>query len=82
MERNAVGNLSAAPVLAPGFAIDLHRKLARDGGNLVVSPLSAAATLAMALAGARGDTAREIEAVLRLADGQGDIHAAFAALLP
>lgn len=70
-----------APEFVPGFAIDLHRQLARDGGNLAVSPLSAAAILTIALAGARGDTACEIEAVLRLAYRQDDVHAAFPALL-
>jgi serpin B len=59
----------------------LYRLLALDGGNVALSPLSVTATLAMALAGARGDTAREIEAALRLAGKQGDIHATFAALL-
>jgi len=70
-----------APVLAPDFAIDLYHQLARDRGNLALSPLSAGATLGMALAGARGDTAREIEAVLPLPDRRGDVHAAFAVLL-
>ena len=47
------------------FAIDLHRRLAAKGSNLVFSPSSIAIALAMARAGARGDTATEMDRVLR-----------------
>jgi len=47
------------------FGTDLYLKLAASG-NVVFSPASIAAALRMALAGARGDTAAELAAVLRL----------------
>src|SRR5215472_18073926 len=47
------------------FGTDLYLKLA-PSGNVVFSPASIAAALRMALAGARGETAAELAAVLRL----------------
>src|SRR5215510_14542598 len=47
------------------FGTDLYLKLAASG-NVVFSPASIAAALRMALAGARGETASELAAVLRL----------------
>jgi serpin B len=59
--------LAAATPAADGlnaFAGDLYHQLARNHGNLVFSPLSISTALAMALAGARGQTAKEMSAVL------------------
>lgn len=50
------------------LAFDLFRALARKPGNLFFSPLSVAAILEMAWAGARGATASEIGALLRLSE--------------
>lgn len=47
------------------FGLDLYRQLAEPGRNLVISPASAALALAMARAGARGETASQMDAVLR-----------------
>ncbi len=49
------------------FGLDLYRSIAAaDGGrNVVVSPASVALALAMARAGARGETAAQMDAVLR-----------------
>lgn len=47
------------------FAFDLHRKVAADGGNVVFSPTSIAIALGMARAGARGETATQMDQVLR-----------------
>jgi serine protease inhibitor len=47
------------------FGLDLYRQLAEPGRNLVISPASAALALAMARAGARGQTASQMDAVLR-----------------
>jgi serpin B len=61
------------------FGTDLYRQLAAAGGNVVFSPASVAASLRMALAGARGDTAAELAAALHLsgpgaaADGLRDL---------
>jgi serpin B len=68
------------------FGAALYRLLAADGGNLVLSPASIAAALRMALCGARGETAAEIAAALRLpgpqaaADGLGALSAVLADL--
>lgn len=74
---------AAAPaVLATNpFGFDLYRELvAKDpSGNLVFSPMSVATALAMTYAGAAGDTAAQMRAALHLPDG--DVHAAFGALL-
>jgi serpin B len=58
------------------FAIDVHRRLAAQGGNLVFSPSSVALALAMARAGARGQTAAQMDHVLRSLGA--DDHAAAA----
>jgi serpin B len=61
------------------FGTDLYRQLAAAGGNVVFSPASVAASLRMALVGARGDTAAELAAALHLpgpeaaADGLRDL---------
>jgi serpin B len=61
------------------FGTDLYRALAAAGGNVVFSPASVAASLRMALVGARGDTAAELAAALHLsgpeaaADGLRDL---------
>jgi serine protease inhibitor len=60
------------------FGYDLYRVSADPASNAVVSPLSIAYAFAMARAGARGETADQIDAVLRYpADG---VHAAFNAI--
>lgn len=60
--------LAAADPSAAGlnaFSGDLYQQLARSRGNLVFSPISISTALAMTLAGARGQTAQEMTAVLR-----------------
>jgi serpin B len=70
--------LAADAVNAFGFA--LYRATAgNDPTNLVLSPASVAVALAMARAGARGQTATEMDAVLR--DLGTDAHAAWVAAL-
>ena len=48
------------------FALDLYAQLAKQPGNLVLSPFSVDTTLAMAYAGARGRTAQQIAKALYL----------------
>ena len=61
------------------FALALFRELA-DGENLFVSPYSVSVALAMAWAGARGETAAELADVLGMPDDRGTAHEAFNAL--
>lgn len=62
------------------FAIDLYEHVQDEPGNLFLSPVSIATSLAMAYAGAAGQTAAEMEDVLHLGSEPG-IHASFRALL-
>jgi serpin B len=62
------------------FALELYAELRRGQGNLFFSPYSISVCLAMAYAGARGETEKEIGRVLHLNGGQGKIHAAFGQL--
>jgi len=59
------------------FALDLYARLRSADGNLFFSPYSVHKTLTMAYAGARGDTAREMAAVLHFPPGPGDPHRAY-----
>jgi serpin B len=63
------------------FASRLYAKLRTREGNLFFSPTSIRLALAMAYAGARGDTAAEMKEVLALDGEERSIHAGFAALL-
>lgn len=63
------------------FGVELYRKLAGQKGNLFFSPLSIEMALAMAQAGARGPTAEEMAAVLRLRPPAEKVHGGFADLL-
>lgn len=58
------------------FALDLYRQLGSDG-NIFFSPYSLSQALAMAYAGAKGDTAAQMSAVLHFALSQEQLHPAF-----
>jgi serpin B len=60
------------------FAMDLYARLAKNKGNVFFSPYSLSAALAMADAGAKGDTAGQMTKVLHW-DGLNDVPGAFAA---
>jgi serpin B len=62
------------------FAAAAYARLAAEEGNLVFSPTSIRLALAMTYAGARGDTAAEMAAVLRFDLPDAALHAAFNAL--
>jgi len=55
----------AAAAAVNAFGLDLYRAMAAGTDNAVVSPASVALALAMARAGARGETAAQMDAVLR-----------------
>ncbi|MBN1656082.1 MAG: serpin family protein [Deltaproteobacteria bacterium] len=62
------------------FAFDLYHKLvaeAESGDNLIVSPHSISVALAMAYAGARGNTEKEMAHVLHFALSQKLLHPVF-----
>lgn len=68
------------------FTFDLHRKLVEDGttgtgGNLFSSPLCASMALALAYAGAREQTAQQMEKVLGLESLKQRVHPAYHDLL-
>jgi len=64
--RASTSPSGAAPAAAAidSFGFELFRRLATAGGNAVISPTSVAIALAMAEAGARGQTADQMAAVL------------------
>ncbi len=79
----ALGNEENLARLAEGntgFAIDLYSRLKGDEGNLFFSPYSISTALAMAHAGARGETAEQMAEAMRLSLEQSDLPAAFRAL--
>ena len=63
------------------FALDVYAKLKAEKGNLFFSPYSISGALAMTCAGARGNTAAQMEQSLHFTLGQARLHPAFAALL-
>jgi serpin B len=59
------------------FGLELYQQLRGREGNLFLSPYAINKTLAMVYAGARGETAHEMAAVLHYALGQERQHQAF-----
>lgn len=62
------------------FALDLYHELAISEGNVFFSPYSISTALAMAYAGARAETAKQISAVLHFDPDQRRFHADFGRL--
>jgi len=72
-----------APELQQGntrFCFDLYRALQDREGNLFFSPYSISTALGMTYAGARGETEKEMAAVLHLPPEQARVHKDFADL--
>ena len=63
------------------FALDLYAQLRGREGNLFFSPYSISTALAMTRAGARGDTAAEMDKVMHFALPQEKLNPAFGALI-
>jgi serpin B len=80
----AKANAEAVKALAKGnneFAFDMYGKLKGDKGNLFFSPFSLRTALAMTYAGAKGETAVQMEKALRFSPQDPDLHAAFASTI-
>ena len=63
------------------FALGLYKSLKESEGNLFFSPFSISNALATILAGARGETKKEISNALCFSQGIGSLHNGFAALI-
>jgi serpin B len=63
------------------FAFDLYAELAKDKGNLFFSPYSISTALAMTYAGARGETARQMEKTLHFGQAGAGLHPGFFELM-
>ena len=62
------------------FALQLYGKLRSTEGNLALSPYSISSALAMTYAGARGDTARQMEQTLHFDPSKTGLHELFGRL--
>ena len=62
------------------FALQLYGKLRSTEGNLALSPYSISSALAMMYAGARGDTARQMEQTLHFDQSKTGLHELFGRL--
>lgn len=62
------------------FGLELHQRLAKEGGNIVASPWSIQSALAMTYAGAAGQTQKEMAATLHFGEDEKALHAKFAAI--
>jgi len=59
------------------FAIDLFKELGKEQENIVFSPVSISSALAIAYAGAKNNTAREMGYTLNFPAGQSSLHPVF-----
>jgi serpin B len=75
------GDLPALVEGDTGFGLALYQVLRQEEGNLFYSPFSISLALAMAYAGARGQTEQEMAQALRFTLPQDRLHPAFNALL-
>jgi serpin B len=73
---------AGATMASNRFGLDLYGRVKADGENLICSPASASFALAMASAGARGETAVEMTRVLHIdATKAAETHHSFGRLL-
>ena len=71
------GELAALVAGNTDFALDLYQQVRATPGNLFYSPFSISIALAMTYAGARNETAQQIEDTLHFTLGQDGLHKAF-----
>jgi serpin B len=77
----AVADRTAVVAGNDAFAVDLYHQLCHGNGNLFFSPESISTALAMAYAGARGETAAEMAKTLHFTLPPAQLHPAMGALL-
>lgn len=77
---NTNGNLQTVVKGNSIFGFDLYQKLKENKGNLFFSPYSISTALAMAYAGARGQTEKEMAQVLRFPLEREPLHSSFSKL--
>ncbi len=70
----------AAAQSVNAFAVDLYKQIRKPDGNLIFSPYSVSMCLAMAYAGARGNTESQMAKALRFGLDQPKLNEAFGAL--
>ncbi|HVS37079.1 MAG TPA: serpin family protein, partial [Gemmataceae bacterium] len=63
------------------FALDLYGQLRSQDGNVFFSPYSISTALAMTRAGAKGETASQMDKTLHFTLDQDKLNPAFAALI-
>ena len=63
------------------FAFDLYSVIAKEEGNLFLSPFSVSSALAMTYAGARGETAKQMARALHFDLASAKFHATFSELM-
>jgi serpin B len=80
MESHGHDDLQTLVARNTTFALDLYQELRGNEGNLLFSPYSISVALAMAYAGARGNTGVQMARVLHFALDQPRLHTAFASL--
>jgi serpin B len=76
-ERTEMNSLVGANT---AFALQLYGRLRSTEGNLALSPYSISSALAMTYAGARGDTARQMERTLHFDQCKTGLHELFGRL--
>uniref|UniRef100_A0A4W5K1P7 Leukocyte elastase inhibitor n=1 Tax=Hucho hucho TaxID=62062 RepID=A0A4W5K1P7_9TELE len=75
--------MASVSVANTNFALDLFKKITENNktGNVLYSPLSISAALAMVFLGARGNTATQMSETLYFNKATGDVHVGFGKLL-
>jgi serpin B len=80
LSATATADTAAVALSINAFGLDLHRVLAKDGGNCLASPWSIESALAMTFVGAAGQTKDEMAKVLHFPVDEAALHAGFAAI--
>ncbi len=75
------GSADAAVAASNGFGMDLYQRLDKSGGNVAFSPASISIALAMTYAGAKGDTASQMQKTLQFPKKASDLHGGWATVL-